>query len=106
MPSACRCLMFVLSFSATKESNCNTKSLIKVPRRSFPRRVSNNGIDPEAAPIVKEIFKLYLQGNGIDTIARIMQEEGHLNCTAYWASKGINRGGKKTQPNPSLRGVF
>lgn len=57
-------------------------------------------IDPEAAPIVKEIFKLYLQGNGIDTIARIMQEEGHLNCTAYWASKGINRGGKKTQPNP------
>lgn len=50
-------------------------------------------IDPEAAPVVKEIFKLYLQGNGIDTIARIMQEEGHLNCTAYWASKGINRGG-------------
>lgn len=36
----------------------------------------------------------------IDTIARIMQEEGHLNCTSYWASKGINRGGKKEQPNP------
>ena len=40
-------------------------------------------IDPEAAPVVREIFKLYLEGNGIDTIARIMQDEGHLNCTAY-----------------------
>ena len=29
-----------------------------------------------------------------------MQDEQHLNCTAYWASKGINRGGKKSQPNP------
>ena len=44
IPSACRCLMFVLSFSATKDSNCNTKSLINVPSRSFPRRVSNNGM--------------------------------------------------------------
>ena len=33
-------------------------------------------------------------------LARIMQDEQHLNCTAYWASKGINRGGKKSQPNP------
>ena len=46
-------------------------------------------IDPEAASVVREIFKLYLDGNGEDTIARIMQEEQHLNCTAYWASKGI-----------------
>ena len=57
-------------------------------------------IDPEAAAVVREIFKLYLDGNGEDTIARIMQDEQHLNCTAYWASKGINRGGKKSQPNP------
>ena len=27
-------------------------------------------IDPEAAPVVREIFKLYLEGNGIDTISR------------------------------------
>lgn len=57
-------------------------------------------IDPETAAVVREIFKLYLDGNGEDTIARIMQNEQHLNCTAYWASKGINRGGKKSQPNP------
>jgi len=57
-------------------------------------------VDPDAAAVVKEVFKLYLDGSGEDTIARILQDEGHLNCTAYWASKGINRGGTKTQPNP------
>ena len=57
-------------------------------------------VDPDAAAVVKEIFRLYLEGNGEDTIARILQDEQHLNCTAYWASKGVNRGGKKTQPNP------
>ena len=57
-------------------------------------------VDPEAAPVVKEIFRMYLEGKGMDTIARILQEEGHLNCTAYWQKKGVNRGGKKTQPNP------
>ena len=58
-------------------------------------------VDPDAAPVVKEIFKLYLEGKGIDSIARILQDEGHLNCTAYWHEKGIGRGGKKTQPNPT-----
>lgn len=56
-------------------------------------------VDPDAALVVKEIFKLYLNGKGEDTIARILEDEGHLNCTAYWAEKGINRGGKKSQPN-------
>ena len=57
-------------------------------------------IDPPAAEVVRKVFRLYLAGKGIDTIARILQEDGHLNCTAYWQSKGIGRGGKKTQPNP------
>ena len=56
-------------------------------------------VDPDAALVVKEIFRLYLNGKGEDTIARILEDEGHLNCTAYWAEKGINRGGKKSQPN-------
>ena len=46
-------------------------------------------IDPEAASVVRVIFKLYLDGCGEDAIARIMEEEQLLNCTAYWASKGI-----------------
>ena len=57
-------------------------------------------IDPEATQVVRDIFRMCLEGKGNDTIARILQENGILNCTAYWHEKGIGRGGKKTQPNP------
>lgn len=57
-------------------------------------------VDPEAAAIVKRIFKMCIEGNGYETIARTLQLEEILNPTAYWQSKGLGRGGKKTQPNP------
>ena len=57
-------------------------------------------VDPPAADVVRDIFRMCLEGKGNDTIARILQENGILNCTAYWHEKGIGRGGKKTQPNP------
>lgn len=57
-------------------------------------------VDPEPAKVVKEIFRLYMNGKGADSIARILEGDSILNCTAYWQSKGIGRGGKKTQPNP------
>ena len=40
-------------------------------------------IDPEAAQVVRDIFRMCLEGKGNDTIARILQENGILNCTAY-----------------------
>lgn len=57
-------------------------------------------IDLEAAEIVKSIFKMCLDGKGNETIARILQEQKVLVPMAYWQSKGLPRGGKKTQPNP------
>ena len=57
-------------------------------------------IDPPAAEVVRKIFRLFLNGKGVEAIARILQDDGHLNCTAYWQEKGIGRGGRKTQPNP------
>ena len=57
-------------------------------------------IDPEAADVVKSIFKMCLEGKGNETIARILQEQKVLVPMAYWQSKGLPRGGKKTQPNP------
>lgn len=57
-------------------------------------------IDPEATEIVKSIFKMCLDGKGNETIARILQEQKVLIPMAYWQSKGLPRGGKKTQPNP------
>lgn len=57
-------------------------------------------IDTEAAEVVKSIFKMCLEGKGNETIARILQENKVLIPMAYWQSKGLNRGGKKTQPDP------
>lgn len=57
-------------------------------------------VDPEAAEVVKSIFKMCLEGKGNETIARILQEKQILVPMAYWQSKGLPRGGKKTQPNP------
>ena len=57
-------------------------------------------IDPEAATVVKSIFKMCLDGKGNETIARELQENRVLIPMAYWQSKGLNRGGKKTQTNP------
>ncbi|WP_419574783.1 DUF4368 domain-containing protein [Ruminococcus sp.] len=57
-------------------------------------------IDPEAATVVKSIFKMCLDGKGNETIARELQENKVLIPMAYWRSKGLKRGGKKTQTNP------
>lgn len=57
-------------------------------------------IDPEAAQIVKEVFAMCIEGKGNETIARILQERQVLVPMAYWQSKGLDRGGKKTQANP------
>ncbi len=57
-------------------------------------------VDPEAAQTVKEIFAMCIEGKGNETIARILQERQVLVPMAYWQSKGLGRGGKKTQPNP------
>ena len=57
-------------------------------------------IDPEAAEIVRRVFRLCIEGKGNETIARILQENKVLVPMAYWQSKGLGRGGKKTQSNP------
>lgn len=57
-------------------------------------------IDPDAAPIVQEIFQMALEGNGNETIAGVLQERQVLIPMAYWHSKGLPRGGNRSQPNP------
>ena len=57
-------------------------------------------IDPEAAEVVRDIYRMCLEGMGNESIARELQNKQVLIPMAYWQSKGLNRGGKKTQPNP------
>ncbi len=57
-------------------------------------------VDYEAAKVVAWVFRMRLEGKGNETIARILQENEILIPMAYWQSKGLDRGGKKTQTNP------
>ena len=57
-------------------------------------------IDPEPAEVVQRIFRLYLEGNGVETIAHILQEDHVMIPLAYWFSKGLKRGGKRTRIDP------
>ena len=57
-------------------------------------------IDPEAAENVRTMFRLALNGNGVEVIARTLQENRIMVPMVYWQSKGINRPGKKGQLDP------
>ena len=57
-------------------------------------------IDPEAAQVVQDIFRMCLEGKGNETIARILQERKVLIPMAYWKEKGLGRGGTKAQADP------
>ena len=57
-------------------------------------------VEPEAAAVVREIFKMRLEGKGNETIARVLSERKVLNCTYYWKSRGDNRNGRKWQEDP------
>ena len=57
-------------------------------------------IDPEAAEVVRSVFRMNIECKGNETIARLLQEQKVLVPMAYWQSKGLPRGGKKTQENP------
>ena len=54
-------------------------------------------IDTEAAEVVRRVYRLCIEGKGNETIARMLQEDKVLVPMAYWQSKGLPRGGKKTQ---------
>lgn len=56
-------------------------------------------VDEEAAEVVRKIYRLYLEGNGVETTARLLQEANILTPMNYWASKGINKGGRREE-NP------
>lgn len=46
-------------------------------------------IDPEAAEVVREVFRLYVQGMGKTAIARLLNDRGIPNPTEYKRRKGL-----------------
>ncbi len=57
-------------------------------------------VDEEIAPVIKMVYSYCIEGKGIETTARLLQEQQILTPISYFRSKGIGRGGKKTQENP------
>ena len=57
-------------------------------------------IDPEPAKVVQRIFRLYLEGNGVETIAHMLQEDHVMIPLAYWFSQGLKRGGRRAHTDP------
>ena len=68
--------------------------------RKAPENKKKWIIDPEAAEVVRRIFRMCLEGKGNEAIARSLQEEKIMVPMAYWQKHGLDRGGKKTQTNP------
>ena len=58
-------------------------------------------IDPEAAEVVRRIYRLALEGNGPMQIATVLCAAGILNPSAYRTSKGISKGGSKSTLEPT-----
>ena len=57
-------------------------------------------IDPEPAEVVRRIFRLFLEGNGVESIAHILQNDQVMIPLAYWFSKGLRRGGRRAHTDP------
>ena len=68
--------------------------------RKAPENKKKWIIDPEAAEVVRRIFRMCLEGKGNEAIARTLQEEKIMVPMSYWQKQGLDRGGKKTQQNP------
>jgi hypothetical protein len=47
-------------------------------------------VDDFAASVIRDVFKWFIEGSGIITIAKRLNEQGVLNPTAYKKSKGFN----------------
>lgn len=47
-------------------------------------------IDTEVSDVIRLIFNLYEQGNGVTKIAQILNDKGILTPTKYKQSQGIN----------------
>ena len=65
-------------------------------------------IDPDAASVVRRIYQMALDGYGLAETAAALEQDGVLNPTYYWRSKGTNRGGSKRRiENPEEnRAIF
>ena len=75
-------------------------------------------VEPEAAEVVRRIYRMALEGYGLAETAAQLAADGVVNPTYYWRSRGTSRGGSKKhrgayqmgthhrQEDPHLAGIL
>ena len=61
-------------------------------------------VEPEAAEVVRRIYRMALEGYGLAEIAALLAADGVVNPTYYWCSRGTSRGGSKSTVEPTKWG--
>ena len=61
-------------------------------------------IEPEAAAVVRRIYRMTLEGHGLNEIASALQADGINNPSYYWLSRGTSRSGSKSTLEPTKWG--
>ena len=61
-------------------------------------------MEPEAAEVVRRIYRMALEGYGLAEIAARLAADGVVNPTYYWRSRGTSRGGSKSTVEPTKWG--
>ena len=61
-------------------------------------------VEPEAAEVVRRIYRMALEGYGLAEIAARLAADGAVNPTYYWRSRGTSRGGSKSTVEPTKWG--
>ena len=61
-------------------------------------------VEPEAAQVVRRIYRMALEGYGLAETASALGADGIVNPTYYWRSRGVNRGGSKSTVEPTKWG--
>ena len=61
-------------------------------------------VEPEAAEVVRRIYRMALEGYGLAETAVQLAADGVVNPTYYWRSRGTSRGGSKSTVEPTKWG--
>ena len=61
-------------------------------------------VEPEAAEVVRRIYRMALEGYGLAETAARLAADGVVNPTYYWRSRGTSRGGSKSTVEPTKWG--
>lgn len=61
-------------------------------------------VEPEAAEVVRRIYRMALEGYGLAETVAQLAADGVVNPTYYWRSRGTSRGGSKSTVEPTKWG--